>query len=360
MSITLRQIAQRAGVAPSTVSTALSPVCKAKNRVSKKRTEEIQILAKKMGYIPNISARELRTGKTHNIGVVIFSFLEHHPLSKYFSLVSEACEQRGYRAIPLQTHRKHSEILRQLHELELHHVDGLVFLDYDQKAYDQYLHLWQTNRAMIFRIRDPMLSNIPFDHVLVDHHRGSEQLLSHILSEGWSDIVFVTEEGNERGMSRYISQLLVKEQVQQHLQGEDFVRKAILYKGRTAQSRYEAVRDFVQAGRVEKGKTVLLLDGGDGSTGVYTALNDAGMVIGRDIAVAAMNKLPTNECVSPALTVISEPFEQVAEAMLKHLISTIEDKNEGLSEGQIARFTPEVIVGPSTARNKATNFYKEN
>ncbi len=89
MAITIQQIARKVGVAPSTVSAALSDVCKKK--ISKVRIEQIRKIADAMGYTPNLSARRLRTGRTLNIGVVIPSFLGHHPISKYFDLVSQDC-----------------------------------------------------------------------------------------------------------------------------------------------------------------------------------------------------------------------------------------------------------------------------
>ena len=93
MAVTLQQIASRSGVAPSTVSAVLSPVCK--KRVSLKKKQEIINVAKKMGYRPNISARRLRTGQTLNIGVVVPSFLSHHPMSTYFDLISFASVKHG-------------------------------------------------------------------------------------------------------------------------------------------------------------------------------------------------------------------------------------------------------------------------
>ena len=346
MAVTIQQIANRAGVSPSTVSAALSPVCKKK--ISKKRISEICSLARKMGYKPNLSARRLRTGKTHNIGVVILSYLRHHPLMTYFDLVSENLSEKGYRAIPLQICRTYDAVPEQLHEMEEQHVDGLLFLDYYRGTYDEYLRLWQSNHSMVFRVRDPAFFNVPFDSVLVDQRESGQRLVKHMLSEGWNDLVFVTE-----AMSPSTETVT---DFQRHTRfwfdfgdnPEHARYQSITHHDRSGRARYEAIKKFVADGNVVASKTGLVLDGADGVSGVYAACQEAGLVIGRDIAVAAMNRLPMNECVYPELTVTSEPFAEIAQALVDKMMASVE--GNGVEDKPNKVFQLELIAGPSTVR----------
>lgn len=346
MGVTLRQIATRSGVAVSTVSAALSPVCK--KRISQNKLKEIRSLASKMGYRPNLSARRLRTGKTYNIGVVMMSFLDHHPISVYFDLISQACTKRDYCTIPLAVGRDYSGSSKYLDLLEEHHVDGLVFFNYFQHQHDQYLRLWQNNDAMVFRVLDPSLQSTSFDSVLVDHYTASKKLIDHVLSQGWTEILLVNESDHadmpwEMGFPRSWAEFQLQAGV------TDISQNLIVYGERKALNRYNAVKDFIASGRIKKGKTALLLDGGDGSSAVYSALAEEGLVIGKDVAVAAFNAVPKNEFVSPRMTLLSEPFEKVADDMIDLLIGNIEGK--GLSPRLNVSYEPELIVGPSTCRH---------
>ncbi|MEE8306560.1 MAG: LacI family DNA-binding transcriptional regulator, partial [Gammaproteobacteria bacterium] len=67
MAISIKDIAKAAGVAPSTVSRALSD----HPRISQETKDRISRLAKEMGYTPSLLARSLVTQDTATIGVVI-------------------------------------------------------------------------------------------------------------------------------------------------------------------------------------------------------------------------------------------------------------------------------------------------
>jgi len=341
LSVTLQQIARRSGVAVSTVSAALSPVCK--KSISEEKMSEIRNVAKKMGYRPNLSARRLRTGKTFNIGVVIASFLEHHPISTYFDLVSMACSRNGYHAIPLVIERKYSNMPKQLDMLKDHHVDGLLFFDYSRQLYDQYLQLWQDSNSMVFRMLDPLFAKLPFEGVLVDHYNAGKNLIEHVLAQGWNELYFVAETVNdqlwEKGYGR-----AWRESAGQIQRGD----KVLAYGQRTATNRYQVIKEFISSGGVNKGRTAFILDGGDGSSGVYGALAEGGLVVGRDVAVASMNSLPTNEFVHPVMTMLTEPYKDVAESMVDQLLRSIEGDTQKASSAKL--FEPQLIPGISTFR----------
>jgi DNA-binding LacI/PurR family transcriptional regulator len=342
MAITIQQIARKVGVAPSTVSAALSDVCKKK--ISKVRIEQIRKIADAMGYTPNLSARRLRTGRTLNIGVVIPSFLGHHPISKYFDLVSQECIKRGYHAMPLAVERQYSEMSKYLGTLDDHHVDGLLFLDYIADGHDQYMQIWQSNRAMIFRMLDSMLASVPFDGVIVDHYNAGKKLIAHILSQGWGSPILVSEKyppTRELGFWRAWKEYRCSA-------GLNPQNNEVVYQTRTAKCKYDAVKAFIDSGRVKKGETALLLDGGDGSSAVFGALSEAGLVVGKDIAVASTNIIPANEFVHPQMTVLSEPYEDIAKTMVELLLRNIE--NESLEISPAKSYEPQLVAGPSTCR----------
>ncbi len=72
MSVTIKDIAEAAGVDPAVVSVALNN--KSYIRISQKRREEIRRIAQEMNYRPNLQASSLRSGKQATIGVFLPSW----------------------------------------------------------------------------------------------------------------------------------------------------------------------------------------------------------------------------------------------------------------------------------------------
>jgi len=84
--VTIRDIAERYGVSVATVSKALND----QKDISARTKEEIKKLAKEMGYAPNAAAKELKTNRTHNLGV-LFADQGHNGLThSYFANVLDS------------------------------------------------------------------------------------------------------------------------------------------------------------------------------------------------------------------------------------------------------------------------------
>jgi LacI family transcriptional regulator len=91
LSVTIKDIAERAGVSFSTVSKALrnSPL------VHEKTKAKILAIAKDMGYQPNIAARRLVSKRSGVIGVV-WPSVERTTLSSLITLINAELEKSGY------------------------------------------------------------------------------------------------------------------------------------------------------------------------------------------------------------------------------------------------------------------------
>ena len=94
--VTMRDIADRYGVSVATVSKALND----QKDIGRKTKEEIQKIAKEMGYAPNAAAKELKTNRTHNIGVLFVDEGHNGLTHNYFAHVLDSfknkAEKSGY------------------------------------------------------------------------------------------------------------------------------------------------------------------------------------------------------------------------------------------------------------------------
>ena len=69
MSVTIIDVAKKAGVSKSTVSLVLQNSTSIPDTTKKR----VQLAIQELGYVPNLSARSLITKKTSNIGIVIIT-----------------------------------------------------------------------------------------------------------------------------------------------------------------------------------------------------------------------------------------------------------------------------------------------
>lgn len=120
---TIYDIAQKAGVSPSTVSAALSGTWKAR-RIKEDTVKRIIALARQMGYSANLQARGLRTARSGLVGLIL---PEHN--NRFFSDLSQSftleARQRNQLPIIIATQRDPAAEMKTAEDLMAHSVDAL-------------------------------------------------------------------------------------------------------------------------------------------------------------------------------------------------------------------------------------------
>ena len=94
--VTIREVAERVGVHPSTVSRVLNPTTR--GRITPEIVAKVTAAANDLGYTPNQAARGLRTNRTRTIGVLIPDIT--NPLfPPIIRGIEDALGESGYSAI---------------------------------------------------------------------------------------------------------------------------------------------------------------------------------------------------------------------------------------------------------------------
>jgi len=112
--VSIKDIAQEAGVSPSTVSRALHN----HPQISTETGERVQRLAQEMGYTPSLLARSLVTQDTATIGLVI-TYTADPFLSRLVQGVEETARNNGYSVFLSSSYRDYErelEVVRSFHE----------------------------------------------------------------------------------------------------------------------------------------------------------------------------------------------------------------------------------------------------
>ncbi|MGD9294050.1 MAG: LacI family DNA-binding transcriptional regulator [Roseobacter sp.] len=120
MPVTLKDVAERAGVSRSAVSRTFT----AGASVSAKTRQKVEKAADELGYRPNALASSLTTGRTKLIGLVANNF--HNPLFlEVFDLFTRSLQDRGLRPL-LVNLTDETDPANSLHLLRQYSVDGVI------------------------------------------------------------------------------------------------------------------------------------------------------------------------------------------------------------------------------------------
>ncbi len=173
------------GVSIATVSKALN----GRTDISTSTKERVLEVAKKMGYVPNSSARALKTNRTYNIGVLFAdearSGLTHSYFSPVLDSFRQGVEEKGYDITFLGRHVGKSELSYSEHS-KYRGVDGVIVACVDFEA-EEVKELLQNGIPVVtidYIFNDKAC-------VMSDNIRGMEQLVSYIIQCGHKKIAYI-------------------------------------------------------------------------------------------------------------------------------------------------------------------------
>lgn len=187
--VTIKDIAQLAGVSTSTVSRVLSD----KSLVNRKTAQKVKDAIEKMGYQPNYTARALATSMTNTVAVVIDRTPELSLSNVYFIDVLESIANQ------LSNHEKdmllvfsdedeaHTEDQKIKRLIKSQKIDGVIKLSALKD--DKTLKFLKQNSTPTVVIGNPEDKDIMY--VDNDNVKAMEQAVNYLISKGNRKIAFV-------------------------------------------------------------------------------------------------------------------------------------------------------------------------
>jgi len=187
-SVTLKDIAARAGVSMMTVSKVMRDA----PDISAETKTRIKLIAQQMGYVPDGIARGLRYRKTKLLGLVIPS-IANPIFARMVLAIEDKAHDLGYELILAQTHniaeREDSNIIRLLSRK----VEGLLIWPVYRPADDVRVYRELQTRGTPTVILGPTTGYCrQFVNVECDDEGGSRTATQHLLKLGHKRIAFLT------------------------------------------------------------------------------------------------------------------------------------------------------------------------
>jgi LacI family transcriptional regulator len=332
MQVTLKELAARAKVHPSTVSRVANN--DPKLRIAQATRSRIEELLKETEYQPNAVARGLKLRQTLVLAVVIPDIT--NPLfASMFRGVEDGATPRGYQVLLCNTDGNPERERSHLQSLAARRVDGVILAStFLKDPTVRWLRHQLTPYVLVNRFSDEDVD--PF--VGSDDLKGATLATEHLVALGHLRI------GHLAGQSTISTGVLRRRGYAAALAGA----------GLAADPELVVESGFVEAGGAEAMERLLTLK--DPPTaifavtdmtaiGAYGVARRRGLRIPEDIAIVGYNDIPLASRLVPGLTTVHVPIHQFGTVAASMLLEQIE-----LGELTPKRvvFEPELIVRGST------------
>ena len=182
--VTIKDIAEKLGISPSTVSRSL----KDHPDISIKTRNAVKELAKLLGYKPNLIALNLKNSRTNTIGLIVPE-VEHYFFSKIISGIEDIAYENNYNVLVVQSNESYLREVLNSHTLLGNRVDGmLVSFSKETKDFAHFQQIIDNEIPIVFY--DRAIDNLKADMVVVDDYTGAFDAVNHLINRGCKRIAF--------------------------------------------------------------------------------------------------------------------------------------------------------------------------
>jgi DNA-binding LacI/PurR family transcriptional regulator len=312
--LSLNDIAELSGVSPATVSRVINDY----EHVSPKTRRRVMDVIEKYNYQPNLMARALARQSTQVLGIVIPELVNEVFTDPFFAHmiqnITYSANNHDYDVtLWLTSNNDNSRIVNRILNSSL--SDGLIIAE---ASIDPFvLDLLDKNDKLYMLIGRPALSRPQVNFVDVENFKGGYEITRYLIEKGYRRIGFIPgRETVPAAQDRHDGYLAAVGEANL----PDIIGPAGHY---TETGAYKSTVYLLQQ------KVDAIFSGSDlMAVGAIRAIQDNGLHVPADIAVAGFDDMPLSTRTYPALTTMRQPIDVVGRTVAEALI--------GLLEGEIA------------------------
>jgi LacI family transcriptional regulator len=328
-------VARLARVSPATVSRVLNGTA----GVSPERAERVRAAVEKLQYQPFSPARALRKQLT-DVWAVIVADVENPFFTSVVRGIEDGAQEFGRRILLCNSDEDLAKEAAYIDVAIGERVGGVVISVASTRQSD-LSPLLDKGIPVVAVDRRPVGAKV--DSVLVDNRLAAEQATEHLIEAGGKRIACIT------GPKRIST-------ANERLRG---YRDALEKAGRAYDESLVLREDFRQAGGHEavqqlfagkKQPDSLFVANNEMTVGVLQGLQELGLHIPDDVAVAGFDDTPWATLIQPTLTVVSQPTYDIGRAAAE-LLATARDAKDGPPREVV--LPAKLIVRDSSTRSLA-------
>ena len=337
---TIYDVAEKSGFSVATVSKVFNHYA----GVNADTKQKVLLIAKQIGYIPNLSAQTLVTNKSWLIGVIFKEDLEQGLVHPHFGGILEAfkttMEQAGYDIIFLNQNFSNME-LKYLEHCRYRNVDGVLLAS--SPLPEKEANAIEKAGFKCVSVENDY-RNIPT--VISDNVGGTKQILNYLHTLGHRKIATIIPPlkslaGRERfqGYKEFL-------QKQGLPYDEHFIVECEEY---TPDSALDAVKKLLDQ-CLDNFPTAIFAGYDKIAFAVQKVLIERGYAIPNDISVVGFDDLEIAASITPTLSTVRQDRKEIGRIAAEIMLKRLENKEDSINFDKIYRIPTELRIRNSTCR----------
>jgi len=314
-NVSIKDIAQAAGVSHTTVSRAL----RNSRLISDEVREHIQKLAKEMGYIPNTVAQSLKTNRTNTIGLLVTTIADPFVsrVMRGIEDVAQCYNQSIFLSASYNDPQRETEIMRTFRQRQ---VDGIIVAS--SKIDPPDVGIFQTKGIPTVFINQQADTSFDIVHsVSVDDYSGAYRAVEFLIQLGHRRIGYLGA-GNRPRSNRIRLQAYKDALAAIKIEPkEEWIHIA------PPDHRYHSddVADgqVLTAGLLGTGITAIFCYNDMIAIGALMACHGQNIAVPGQLSVVGFDDIELAQYVTPALTTIHQPKLRLGQVAMEMLIDLL-------------------------------------
>jgi DNA-binding LacI/PurR family transcriptional regulator len=313
MSVTIKDIAKAAGVSHPTVSRALNN----HPAIAEATRERIVELAQQMGYVPNATARGLKTSRTRALGVIL-RHIDDPFWSEVLDGVDSVLHPEGYSLFIASTHNEKQREKEVVQTMMQRGVDGIILMSPDFR--EEQFHILNSYDLPMVMVNNEGAGECQYI-IYNDDVQGARLIAKHVIDLGHKRIAYIGKRATESNVNR-----LAGFRTEMQIAGLPVDERYIYHvaagnpKGGREGAAYLLSLDQIPSAIVCYNDFL--------AVGVYNYLKENGLRIPQDISVTGFDNISIAAYLSPPLTTIHQYKFELGEGAARMMLEVLSNKHQ--------------------------------
>ncbi|MDQ0252947.1 LacI family transcriptional regulator [Evansella vedderi] len=337
MTITIKDIANKANVSITTVSRVLN---NKKGGIGDETRKRILKIIEELDYSPDSIARSMKTKKTKSIGLIIPDIRNPY-FPELVRGVEEVANKCKYNVLLYNTDGNKNKELESLRLIKENKVDGIIFTSSNPGTFNENnKYFIEKDSPIIFIDREPEIES--YSGLFLNNEKAGYIATKHLIDLNHKNIGCITGpkqiQNSQQRLTGYKKAL--------NDAGVDVNEDIILNGDYQMQGGYEAAKRLIE----NKAVTAIFALNDLMAFGVYKAAQEFDVQIPKELSVVGFDNLSFNELLTPKLTTIDQNVSNMGKVAAKLLLKKL--GSGGGMQNKSIYLDPKLII------RESTTFYK--
>jgi len=334
MAVTIKDVAQLAGVSISTVSRVINNSKPVSPAVRRKVLEAIE----ELDYKPNQVARSLVTKKSNLIGIVLTDIRNYY-IANMIRGIEEVGRMYDYDIILSSSYGEANREIELLELLRSKQVEGVIFIS--ETVSKKVLNAIKKLKIPSIYL-NKYYKNNSFPSVSIDNFEGAYKMTEYLKKLGHKKILYITDNNQDnKSIEKLKIEGFKKALFESEL--EDFILSVEGFEIEDGYNTGDNVIKLVE----EEGITAVFCCQDEIAIGLINYCYDNNIKVPEDISISGYGDTELASIYRPGLTTVKEPYYDIGAVAIRRIIKEID---EGIVEDEDTYLPIQIIKRESTRK----------